>query len=365
MNKQPFCVIPFVEAFSGLVAPYRNCCTADPQIESRPDQTFDQWWNSQELNDFRQKFFTDQWPSECYKCQLQEIESGKSFRTAVNQVTDKIEPWPQRWNLKFGNVCNLGCWTCNEWSSSTIAQHKQQINILPENFVNPEEKFIKLWPSLKQDILKSYQYYDTVTLTLLGGEPLYIKQIPEFLEELGKLGLSSRTRLEFHTNATQYRDRLFNDYDWNYICVFLSLDAVGKKAEWLRYGCDWSKIENNINAFKKVSNYLEVHCTLSVLNLCDLPDLKHFCESKQLPLNVVTISSPGFMALPKWSGTAQELADQDLLISAGYGMYYDLVGTESVADSKQMLSNYIKQFDSIRAPLINFDPKLAQILSLP
>lgn len=364
MNKRPFCVVPFVEAFSGIVSTYRDCCSTSPCIDSQPEQSFEQWWHSAELNKFRQELQHNQWPDRCSKCRIQEEAGGHSFRQAVNAVTDKIQPWPQRWNLKFGNVCNLSCWTCNELSSSVIAQHKRQINILPADYADPTQSFLESWPGLKQNILKSYDYYPTVTLTLLGGEPLYIKQIPEFLEELSELGLAPRTRLEFHTNATQFRTRLFVDYDWNYVCIFLSLDAVGKKAEWLRYGCDWAEVEKNIDCFKQTADYLEVHCTLSVLNLADLPELDNFCRTHQLPLKVLTLSSPSFMSLTGWSGTAEELANQDQLSSLGYGTYYDLVGTDPVADSKQLLSDYIKQFDTIRTPLHNFDPRLAQVLNL-
>jgi hypothetical protein len=41
--RKPFCVVPFVEAFSGMDSNDRHCCAAYPQISSLPGQTFEQW----------------------------------------------------------------------------------------------------------------------------------------------------------------------------------------------------------------------------------------------------------------------------------------------------------------------------------
>ena len=366
MANKPFCTVPFVEAFSGDRAAFRNCCATDPAIYSLPGQTFSEWQQDPRLAKFRENMYLNQWPVECENCRIQEQQSGHSFRTTVNSQTtidDKFGVWPSRWNLIFGNVCNLGCWTCDEHSSSVIAQHKKTINILPVDFVDPNDEFESQWKSLEQDVITSYNHHSIVTLTLLGGEPLYNKTVNNFLSRLQELGLASRTRLEFHTNATKINKKLFSKDTWNYICIFLSLDAVGKKAEWLRYGCHWLNIENNIEFFKSVGDYVEVHCTLGILNINDLPLLKSFCESHQLPLKVWTLSSPDFMSITRWSGDPLHIADRDCLEQAGFEYYYDLIGTDPDPNSMRNLVDYIKQFDSIRKPLKDYDTRLHRAIT--
>lgn len=366
MANNPFCTVPFVEAFSGDRAAFRNCCATDPAIYSLPGQTFSEWQQDPRLVRFRENMYLNQWPAECENCRIQEQQSGHSFRTTVNSQTtidDKFGVWPSRWNLIFGNVCNLGCWTCDEYSSSVITQHKKTINILPVDFVDPNDEFESQWQRLEQDVLTSYNHHSIVTLTLLGGEPLYNKTVDNFLSRLQELGLASRTRLEFHTNATKTNKKLFSKDTWNYICVFLSLDAVGKKAEWLRYGCHWPDIENNIEFFKSVGDYVEVHCTLGILNINDLPLLKSFCESRQLPLKVRTLSSPDFMSITQWSGDPRHIVDRDYLDQAGFVYYYDLIGTDLNPDSMRNLADYIKQFDSIRKPLKDYDTRLHRAIT--
>ena len=363
---KPFCSAPFIEGFSGLTSLFRNCCVADPQIQSLPDQTFVQWWSDSRLEKFRQSMYTTEWPKECYRCQVEENETGRSFRTALNSSTvgESFGKWPSRWNLKFGNVCNLACWTCNEHSSSVIAQNKRVIGILPENFVDPEEQFQSQWKSLKNDILTSYEYHKVVTLTLLGGEPLYNSTVISFLQELKDSGLADRTRLEFHTNATKVNKILFEKGLWNYVCIFVSLDAVGIKAEWLRYGCKWSVIESNIEFLQSAADYFEIQCVLSVLNLNDLPALKKFCLEKNTPLNITLVTTPECMSIEKWSGNPDIIADQEYLADNGCIGYYELLGSKMIPGTQEELQTYIKQFDKIRRNLQDFDPKLAHALGL-
>ena len=366
-TDKPFCTVPFVEGFSGMDSAFRNCCAADPQIPSLPGQTFTAWWKDPRRLEFLQGQWSGNWPKECYRCRIQEENGGSSFRTAVNSQTimdDNFGVWPSRWNLKFGNTCNLACWTCSEHSSSVIAQHKKTINVLSSNFVDPDEKFKKLWKTLENDILKSYDHHKIITLTLLGGEPLYNKIVIDFLNRLIDLGLDKRTRLEFHTNGTKINHKLFtNSNSWSYICVFLSFDAVGRKAEWLRYGTKWSAVESNIEFFKQVADYIEVHCTLSILNINDLPALDNFCKSQNLPLKIMTLSDPKYMSLEKWPGDKQLVINNDNRDNQ-FNSYYDLIGTDPDNTAIIKLRNYINQFNTIRNNLRLYDKHLADVIGI-
>lgn len=366
--RRPFCVVPFVEAFSGYGTAFRNCCAADPQIASEPGQTFEQWQQDPRLEEFRQRMWTNDWLPECHRCQRQEQESGHSFRTAVNAAATDIQRnfgvWPNRWNLKFGNICNLACWTCHEQASSVIAQHKRRLNILPVDFEDPEMVFQRQWPDLQALVLKSYEFHDVVTLTLVGGEPLYNRTVAMFLQDLIDLGLATRTRLEFHTNATHTNTDLLSRGIWNHVCAFLSLDAVGTKAEWLRYGCRWGDIVDNIDFFQTQTDYVEVHCTLGVLNIGDLPALHKFCQSQKLPLKVSLLTDPDFMNLLYWSGDPVLIANKTALRDCGYEYYYNIIGTQARADSQQKLASYINQFKELRRDLHEFDSNLSQVLQV-
>jgi len=369
MPHKPLCVVPFIEAFGSGTGGFRNCCSTAPAINSEPGQQFQQWWISQPMQDFRAKFYAQQLPPECYKCDIEERMSGQSMRLAINATHDAptVEvTWPSRWNVIFGNLCNLSCWSCNEHYSSVIETHKRRLEILPLGFQSPQDKFLHDWPGLRDNILESYQHHDIVTITLLGGEPLFNPVVLEFLQLLIDQGLCHRTNLEFHTNGTKFNHKiqaLMDQHQWNHMFVFVSLDAVGKKAEWLRYGCDWNQIQQNLQHIRQQAEYVEVHCILSILNILDLPELKKFCESQQIRLQITLLSDPWYMDMRCWDAGTEPFA-QLLAHDASHDVVYyqGLVGQTPRSGARQALVDYIKQFDHVRRPLVEFDPVLSNML---
>ena len=364
------CAVPFVTGFNRAAGGFRNCCMTDPPVESQPNQTWQDWWNGQQLSDFRQRLTKDTLPDDCRACQLQETLHHSSFRTAVNQTVDlhRLEPQhPRNWNVIFGNVCNLACWTCNENGSSVIESHKRRLNILPKTFESPQARFDRSWPDLETNIMASYDHHDTVGLTILGGEPLYNVTVLGFLESLIQRDLAKRTRLEFHTNATQINPRVekvMSKGQWQYVSIFLSLDAVGPKAEWLRYGCQWSKIEHNIPVFRSLCDHIEVQCTVSILNVRDLPSLKTFCAGYDLPLVTHALARPEYMCLANWDQDPASLVSVDDLAAAGFSHYFAEIGQRSSPGTRDQLVDYIRGYDAIRSPLVDHDPVLANILGM-
>ena len=367
-DRPYLCAVPILTAFTSPRGGFRNCCATHPPVESHAEESFDQWWNGQPLADFRARLQQPNLPGECYRCELAEQAKQHSFRTAVNSQVDQDHltvGWPSRWNIQFGNLCNLACWTCSEKSSSRIEQHKRSLNLLPVDFVSPDLSFDQRWDDIKQSILKSYLYHDQVELTVLGGEPMYNPRLIDFLAELRTQGLASRTRLEFHTNGTKFTRRIaeiLSPHTWHYICIFVSLDSVGKRAEWLRYGCSWSDIETNLARLRAAANYTEVHCTLSILNIMDLEALKIFCQQQDLPLKVFPLATPEHMALNNWDGDPQLILAKIPVRDPDFDVYYRMIGQTARSGSQKAVRDYIHQFDNLRRPLQDFNPDLHAIL---
>ena len=365
-----YCAVPFKVGFTNSNFGFRNCCSAHPQINSLPTSNFETWWKSPELEKFRQEFGKESFPAACQGCKLSEKVSGSSFRTVVNKEYGELSSnlqWPQTWNIMFGNKCNLGCWICNENSSSLIENQKKKAGLLPNDYVSTQQLYKDRWKTLKNEILKSYEFHPYVRLTIRGGEPLYNKDVIGFLNELIDKGLSNRTKLEFHTNATILSPAIktiINSKNWNYTIVLLSLDAVGKKAEWLRYGCNWQQIIKNVEVFKEIVDYVQVNCTLSILNIMDLPALKHFCQQQNIKLSTYTLQDPEFLSLEHWPHSPDDLVDKQLLTETGFGEYYNLIGISPDPEAPNKLKKYIKSFKNLRIPLSKFDPELAKMFGV-
>lgn len=363
--SKAWCAVPFVTGFTAPGGGFRNCCMTQDQNWTR-EVGWKDWWQGADMQAFRQQLLLDQPSPNCARCVTQEQVQGHSFRTAVNEAEGEIDhpdPAPRRWNLLIGNVCNLACWTCDENSSSVIQRHKSVLNILPADFQDPAHNLEQQLLELDPAIMKSYRCHDTVTLTLLGGEPLLSPVVLKFLQGLIDADLGPRTRLEFQTNATRGQSeilKLLDRTNWQHISVFASVDAVGIKSEWLRYGCDWNQIHANIHSLRSQVDYFELHCTLSVLNLADLPELYDYSLYHDLSLRVMTLSDPWFMSLNHWDGPA--LVDPEALHQRGLAHYNDLVGSQARPGARQHLADYINQFRSLRRPLADYDPELSKIL---
>lgn len=308
-------------------------------------------------------------PLACKNCEIQEQMHGTSFRLAANKEMRSLNEYvtsPDTWHILFGNKCNLACWSCSENNSSMIAFHKNQINILPENFIDPNKEFDRKWPDLKRSILDSYNHHDHIRISILGGEPIYNKDVIKFLEYLIEQKLSTRTTLEFTTNGTILGERLiklFERSQWKYICIFVSVDAVGRVGEWIRYGSDWSTVETNIMKYRNAVNYIEIQTVLSILNLIALPGLSDFCKEHKLPHSVVTLSDPEFMDLRKWDGDTS-IIDRQMFTDKKLDGYLDILGSDATIGTSSKLRSYIQQFSPVRKNLVDFDPLLARFLGL-
>lgn len=365
-NNQISCKVPFIAAFSDAKTSYRNCCSTEPQISSDLGTDFNTWWNSSQLELFRNKLTRDEVPIDCKKCRYAEQIYGKSFRTEINKINADIEKkWPAVWNVELGNKCNLACWTCSEYSSSLIEKHKKQIGMLDNCSSADYQTFFKT--NIKPNILKSYEFHETVTLTLLGGEPLIITEFIDFLNELKILKLNKRTRLEIHTNGTvsvSKISKLLNKFQWQHLSIFVSIDAVNKLSEWVRYGSNWKKINQNIIELQKISNYLEIHTVLSVLNINDLHNVCNYAKNLNVPHNISLVTHPEIMNIESWDLDQNLLCNIENLKSVDLAQYYSLIGSKKINECSIKLKNYINQFDNIRKPLSQFDPVLANVLGV-
>lgn len=345
---KPFCVMPFVRAFVLPNGQYRNCCAVNPEIVS-DNQDFDHWWNTNHrFNEFKEQFQYEQFPPECQNCAIQE-RTGASMRTSINKLNPIVNPaYPREWSINFGSACNLACWTCNENYSSKIQKHKEHAGLLDVTFSNPNTEFKSHWDNLKNNILKSYNYHDDVTICIQGGEPAYNPLVLQFVDFLLTEGYSTRTKLEITTNGTK-NIRLFEilKQAWKEIHVFISVDAVGERASWIRYDSNWLEVTSSIDQYIMCANYVELHTTLSILNIQDLPEVVAYAQGKGVNHTIIPLIEPDYMSLMSWDGPNLNL---DTSQYQGLESYLDLIGKSPKPGSYQKLIHYINAFGNQRRP---------------
>lgn len=371
MSQNPLCSLPFVQVHVKSDGSFRECCQTNPQLDGQESKVIDWWYHNADLNEFRASLIKPKLPTKCSNCELQESVINSSYRIEINKQTnikDSTINFPSRWHICFSNKCNLACWTCSETFSSVIEKQKHRLGKI-DIIESIDSKFNKLWDSdLKDKILESYNHHDIINLSFLGGEPTYNKKLLDFLKYLIDNNLSNRTRLELTTNGTQPLDKIHQLLDkkvWKYISVFISIDAIGKKAEWVRYGSVWKNIDDNVNKIKDLVEYCEIQSTISILNIANITDVYDYAKSQGLKFTPSLVSDPEFMNLKSWDGNNLVAGRLEEFRSRNLQDYYWMIGSESVPGSKQRLKEYIESFNLIRDKrLKDYDPILSNELGL-
>jgi radical SAM protein with 4Fe4S-binding SPASM domain len=281
-----FCQAPWSHAFinnDGKVYPCVFSVGGDSTGDINNSSLLDIWTTG--FTNTRNHFQKNKSLPSCGFCLENEKNSNKSMRSLINN--QERLPWsdgPRVLGIKFSNVCNLKCRICGPKFSSAwvdeLADKSDRITNLPDNFIDKISSAIK----------------NTEFFHFTGGEPLLATQHLTFLNWL-KVN-KPNSILTYNTNLTHLT---FNNVDfikeWRHfkkIYINFSIDAWGKRAEYLRTGTKWIDIEKNINLLKMEPN-IEIiyYISLYAQNIVHLPVLienirKQFkARSEQFFLNYV------------------------------------------------------------------------------
>lgn len=258
---------------NGIAVQYHNfvkpCCawrTTNEWVQEHSIKNVNliNWHNHKDLTDAREKLNQGVWPANCQDCQTIESQgrhdsvrlNGKSAYSSFSDSDLTLE-------IRPGNVCNFACQTCWPFASTRVETYYKKANLLnsradliPNNFVDYEF----LQPVA--DRLKS--------IVVLGGEPFYDPKCLEFLHWAKN---NTQADLLAFTNGSVVDLDLLNSINRKFTLVF-SLDAIGKPAEYIRFGTEWSTVWDNYQKVKLIPNVTtRINITTSPYNYFYFPDL--------------------------------------------------------------------------------------------
>lgn len=314
------------------------------------------------MNSLRDSLYSDSLPDHCRRCKYEEDISGNSFRL-TNSKDYPIQDYtsgklPMRYQIGFSSLCNLACWSCNEFSSSRIADDMIAIGKLPETFASEYDKFHLVWPSLKESILESYNHHDIVHINIFGGEPTINRDVISFLNELNDKNLTARTRLEIFTNCQTLRAEFvdaISSKKWNYLIILASIDAYGAKNEWVRYGSVWKNVDRNLRKLKDIADYVKIMVVMSVLTISDYERMKQYAAEVGVDVGFQYATMLPFIDLQSWDGERFVTSSSDPECQE----IINRLGAAPVAGTKLALREYILSFEKVRhMTLESIDPVL-------
>ena len=266
---------------------FRLCCisTEGNNTENIKTHTIDDWHNSSTHRKARELLEKNQWPAACKTCELHEEKGLDSLRTKPGD----FGPGLSHMDIRFGNSCNLKCVSCFHQSSSSIAEEAIQMSALGFTPLYPllEEPHFN-WAS--EETMKKFEGLPIREIYLTGGEPMMVKHLPNFLKRL-----DSTVELRFNTNGTLWNKKIETMLKkFRKVVMSLSLDAVDRKIEYIRYGSVWSEIEANIQKYAEFCK-VDVTPTISILNACYYDEIIEYSNKNKFKIYENILNYPAWL----------------------------------------------------------------------
>jgi organic radical activating enzyme len=261
------------------------------------DVTPNELFNSEKMNNIRDKMKEGKCVAGCEKCYHEEtINNGQSLRTFMNNwfegllFKDTVLPWKEgflnnieqpdtsvfsglkpsiKWvALHASNVCNLACRGCYSLLSTKWRKDEVKLGINPYPLQNSKLNEF------------GFDFNDVDFITMYGGEPFFMKQNDE-LTNLVKNDVNiSRKILQYFTNGMILpSDATFEIWERiKKLHLIISIDSYGDENDYFRYGSKWDTIVNNlhlyINKSKEYGWELRISTLINIYNVHNL-DILH------------------------------------------------------------------------------------------
>ena len=223
---------------------------------------------------------------------------------------------PYMLEISLGNTCDMKCMYCThhystQWATERIKWGEITQEQLDEEFPKAPEGFDDAF----------WKWFDTVKLHLgrlgiIGGEPLIM---PEFYTFVDRLIASTeqvrnfrKTKMKFWvvTNMNtppnylekffKYLPKLTEVFD---VEILVSMESVGKRAEYIRNGVNWDKFTSNIDKLlsrKDLNFTFGFILSLNALNLSSLREFIEFTENLYFTHNKPVALKQNIISFPDW-----------------------------------------------------------------
>ena len=331
-------MLPWTSIETSPVGSARPCCMAHEEVTDSNGEKYDlnkhtlrEIYNSEYMQDLRRQFRAGEQPETCNRCWEEEAAGRSSKRihthTRLKEWLPEVD-WQndtpdQLWfiDLKLGNICNLACRICGSWSSSSWAS--EELAYMNDKS-KKKEHIAYTWLKQGQWPRKSEVFWDNLKTLLpqiryfefTGGEPWMIPEHWEFLKYAVESGHSKHIDIHYNTNATQWPTQselsLFGFF--GRVDIAFSIDNVGERFEYERYGAKWDKANDIIDDLHDLRNLTmpnittQLCFTINIQNVYYLDELLKWAETKGFDdIYFNMMHSPNHMSVQYMTPAAKEL----------------------------------------------------------
>lgn len=330
------CMLPWISIEASPMGTARPCCLAREEIVDDDGvkidlrkSTLEDAYKSTYMQNLRRQFRAGEQPNTCKLCWEEEAAGRDSkrihSRVRLKELYTKVD-WEndtpdqlQFIDLKLGNICNLKCRICGSWSSSKWAV--EEMDYLPAGENKKEhiaytwlkqgkwpEESPDFWENLKA-LLPQIKYFE-----FTGGEPWLIQEHVDLLKFAVDNGYSKNIDIHYNTNATQWPSDLAKLWsDFGRVDIAFSIDNVGDRFEYERYGARWNDANDIIDAVHELQlrspNITTQLCfTINIQNVYYLDELLEWAATKPFgSIYFNMLHSPDHMSIQQMTLEAKKL----------------------------------------------------------
>ena len=256
---------------------FRLCCISREKTnkETVRNTTIEEWNKGPVIAKAKEQLANGVFPTACSKCEMFEKAGEESMRTRPRIYG----PGVSHLDLRFSNQCNLRCVMCYPGSSSSLEiEHHELISKgleSPWAFVETDK--FNWFNKERSDEITSNPDLREVYLT--GGEPMMVKGLDYFISNL-----DPSVELRFNTNGTLFNPKLFELFKrFNHGNLNVSVDGIGKVNDYIRWGSDFTVIEENIQRWQDVA-HVNLGPTVQVLNMLNLEEYIEWADKHNLEI---------------------------------------------------------------------------------
>ena len=289
IDSKTFCMMPWLHLHAFPDGRAYPCCFALDQypVGDLNKDSMETVFNSKDMKKMRLNMLDDKPSRQCTKCYDQEksgffslrLSSNKHFGHNICMVDNtngdgSADFIIKYWDIRFSNLCNMACRSCGTWFSSNWYEDHKKLTGKPPNHA----KIMRVGRSANdiwEQMLKQFEHVEQFYFA--GGEPLIMEEHYRILKELDKRKMY-HVRLIYNTNFSKLK---FKDLDvlelWNKfdsVSVGASLDAEGKRGEFMRKGTVWKDAVANRKKMLEICPQVDfyISSTVGLINALHIVD---------------------------------------------------------------------------------------------
>lgn len=297
-DSKTFCMFPWLHLNTTPKGDVYPCCSNDytQPVGNTKEHSLKEIFNSPKMKELRLDMLGERKNSICDFCYKHEEAGPHSFRNYSKEHFDKyfdeivpttledgtVPDFKMRYfDIRFSNICNFKCRTCgsefsSKWGEEMRKHHDPKHPILIHVDDNKG--------TVLDEVLEHIEHIDLAYFA--GGEPLITEEHYVMLEAMIRKGRTDIT-LRYNTNASNIKYKNHDVLDlWKHfkkIELSCSVDHFGARAEYMRKGTDWGKVESNLLTFREL-DYIsfQMNTVFSIYNYLTITEFYQYLKDKNI-----------------------------------------------------------------------------------